>query len=185
MPDLIDGSLKNAELVLRSYGLRLGKIEYKPDLASNAVLEQRIDGRVVEPGTMVPLGTAIDLIVGDGLGNRVFEMPNFLGLELEEAGFSIVGSGLTTGSVMVQVLDTVDILNILQQVREMKLETDTAAVIKTGHVYRQHPSPGEEVRLGEQVDLWVVSRSPEDSFQIIESWKNKNRQEDDNGGHIN
>lgn len=173
MPNLIDGSLKNAELVLRSYGLKLGKIEYKPDLASNAVLEQRMNGKQVEPGTMVPLGTEIDLIVGDGLGNRVFEMPNFLGLELEEASFTIVGSGLNIGSVVVSVLDTVDILNILEQVREMKVEVDTSAVIMSGHVYRQHPPAGEEVRLGEQVDLWIVSRSREDSLNIVEIWENK------------
>ena len=42
--DLIDGSLKNAELVLRSYGLKRGEIKYKPDLAANAVLEQWYNG---------------------------------------------------------------------------------------------------------------------------------------------
>ncbi len=185
MPNLIDGSLKNAELVLRSYGLKLGKIEYKPDLASNAVLEQQMDGKVVEPGTMVPLGTEIDLIVGDGLGNRVFQMPNFLGLELEEAGFTIVGSGLNIGSVMVNVLDTVDILNVLEQVREMEVEVDTSAVIMSGHVYKQHPPAGEEVRLGEQVDLWVVSRSREDSLSIVENWENKKEDRDQPGEEIN
>ncbi len=185
MPNLIDGSLKNAELVLRSYGLKLGKIEYKPDLASNAVLEQRINGKQVEPGTMVPLGTEIDLIVGDGLGNRVFEMPNFLGLELEEASFTIVGSGLNVGSVMVNVLDTVDILNILERVSEMKVEVDTLAVITSGHVYKQHPPAGEEVRLGEQVDLWIVSRSPEDSLNIMENWGNKSEESEEAKEEIN
>lgn len=179
MPNLIDRSLKNAELVLRSYGLKLGSIQYKPDLASNAVLEQLIDDKPVEHGSMVPLGTEIDLIVGDGLGNRVFPVPNFLGLEREEADFAIIGSGLNPGSVMVKVLDTLDIIEILDDVREMDMEIDTTLVIKSGHVYRQHPVVGEKIRLGEQVDLWIVSRSEEDSIEIVEKWQEGEGEKDD------
>lgn len=184
MPGLIDGSLKNAEIVLKSYGLKLGSIQYKPDLASNAILEQLIDDKPVKEGSMVPLGSEIDLIVGDGLGNRVFEAPNFIGLELEEANFAIIGSGLNSGSVMVKVLDTLDIIEILDYVREMDMEIDTASVVKSGHVYRQHPLAGEEIRLGEQVDLWIISRSEEDSMEIVDNRKEgvveKDDLEDDN-----
>ena len=45
------------------------------------------------------------MVVGDGLGNRIFDAPDFLGLGLEEADFSIIGSGLRTGSVIVRVLN--------------------------------------------------------------------------------
>ncbi len=179
MPDLIDGSLKNAELVLKSYGLKLGSIQYKPDLASNAVLEQLIDNKPVKKGSMVPLGSEVDLIVGDGLGNRVFAAPNFIGLELEEADFAIIGSGLNPGSVMVKVLDTLDIIEILDDVREMDMEIDTVSVIKSGYVYRQHPLAGEEIRLGEQVDLWIVSRTEEDSMEIVDKWQAGGAEKDD------
>lgn len=185
MPNLIDGSLKNAELVLRSYGLKLGKIRYKPDLASNAVLEQRLNDKLLEPGTMVPLGTEIDLIIGDGLGNRAFKMPNFLGLQLGEADFTIVGSGLNLGSIEVRVLNPSDVTIILDKVREMDVEIDTAAVISSGHVYKQHPVAGEEVRLGEQVDLWIVSFSKEDSTLIMDNWQKRKEESDDLSEDIN
>ncbi|GIS31797.1 MAG: hypothetical protein Ct9H90mP3_5930 [Flammeovirgaceae bacterium] len=37
MPKIINGSVKNAQLILRSYDLKLGDITYVPDMARNAV----------------------------------------------------------------------------------------------------------------------------------------------------
>jgi beta-lactam-binding protein with PASTA domain len=169
MPDLIDGSLKNAELVLQSYGLKLGEITYKPDLASNAVLEQYFESEVVLHGTSIPKGSTIDLVVGDGLGNSTFPAPNFVGLELEEADFSIVGSGLNTGIVMIQVLDDEELDLIIEELNELPI--DTVMDIESGHVYRQRPKVGSEIRLGEQVDLWIASMNEEDSLEILELWQ--------------
>jgi beta-lactam-binding protein with PASTA domain len=149
------------------------------------VLELRIDGKPIDLGTMVPLGTEIDLIIGDGLGNRVFKMPNFLGLQLEEADFTIVGSGLNLGSIEVRVLNPSDVTIILDKVREMDVEIDTAAIISSGHVYKQHPVAGEEVRLGEQVDLWIVSFSKEDSMLIMDNWQKRKEESDDLSEDIN
>ncbi len=56
MPRLIDGSVKNAQIVLQSYGLEVGHIRYKPDLAENAVLEQLYKDDKIEPGTFIPKG---------------------------------------------------------------------------------------------------------------------------------
>jgi beta-lactam-binding protein with PASTA domain len=78
--DLIDGSLKNAELILENYGLKRGKITYKADLASNAVLEHWYNGEKIEPGAPIARGSKIDMVVGDGLGQRVFSVPRFIGL---------------------------------------------------------------------------------------------------------
>src|SRR5699024_912234 len=75
-PRLIDSSVKNAQLVLNSFGLELGEIEYKPDLAANAVLEQHYKGKPIEEGTQIPKGSKIDLVVGDGKGEQTFETPN-------------------------------------------------------------------------------------------------------------
>ena len=40
MPKLIGGSVKNAQLVLKTYDLKLGEIIYRPNLAMNYVLDQ-------------------------------------------------------------------------------------------------------------------------------------------------
>ncbi len=168
MPDLIDGSLKNAELVLRSYGLRRGQIKYKADLAYNAILEQRYNDKPVKPGMQIPKGSEIDLVVGDGLGNRRFPTPDFVGLELEEADFSILASGLNVGSVIIRVLDSEQRRALAADAEANAL--DTARIFESGHVYKQRPVPGTEIRLGEQVDVWVSSVSEADSAEISRSW---------------
>ncbi len=175
MPDLVDGSLKNAELVLNSYGLKRGKITYKPDLASNAVLEQHFEGKIIEPGIKVMIGSEIDLVVGDGLGRRVFAVPRFIGLEIDEADFSIKASGLNTGSVIIKIIDDVQMFELVELAKE--LDIDTTTIIESGHVFQQRPEIGNDIRLGQQVDLWVVSLNEKDSLQVLEKWLNKQDEE--------
>ena len=170
MPNLIDGSLKNAELVLKSYGLKRGDIKYKPDLASNAVLEQLFEGKPIETGAKIRKGSKIDLVVGDGLGRRVFSVPRFIGLPIDEADFSIKGSGLNTGSVIIKVIDEEKMLELVELAKE--LEIDTATIIQSAYVFQQRPEIGADIRLGQQVDLWVVSLDEEDSIQVLENWTN-------------
>ena len=135
MPNLIDGSVKSAQMVLESYGLELGGIQYKPDLAQNAVLEQKHNGELIEPGDSIFQGSKVDLIVGDGLGNQMLEVPALFGMDFEDAEFTVIGSGLRLGSV---------------------LEADAVDTLHTGAVVRQIPAAGESIRIGEDVDLWVI-----------------------------
>ena len=133
-PRLIDSSVKNAQLVLQSFGLELGEIEYKPDLAANAVLEQHFNGKPIEEGTSIPKGSKIDLVVGDGKGEQTFETPNLMGMDLEEAEFVAKGSGLQMGEI----------------------RYEKAADKTPNTVLRQIPPAGARARVGEIVDLWVV-----------------------------
>jgi beta-lactam-binding protein with PASTA domain len=178
MPNLIDGSLKNAELVLRSYGLHRGKITYRPDMGVNVILEQWVDGQKINPGDKVQKGSFIDLIVGDGLGQQVFAIPRFIGLPLDEANFSIRATGLNIGSVIIRVVDE----EITRQINDLSadLEIDSISIIQSGFVFNQSPMVGEEVRLGEQVDLWVVSLTEEDSLDVLLNWVNRSSQETGN-----
>jgi beta-lactam-binding protein with PASTA domain len=66
MPNLVDASLRQAQSLLQSYNLKLGKIEYRTDLCVNCVLAQMKNGKEIKPGTMIPKGSAIDLILGKG-----------------------------------------------------------------------------------------------------------------------
>ena len=68
MPNLVDVSFRQAEAMLQSFGLVTGEMIYRPDLAKNAVLEQHYRGRNIKPGAMIPKGSAIDLVLGDGMG---------------------------------------------------------------------------------------------------------------------
>lgn len=136
MPKLIDGSIKNAEMILKSYDLLLGKISYVPDLAQNAVLKQLVNGQEVKPGEMVAKGSVVDLVVGDGLGNVEFEVPNIVGMPVDEASLLLDGQRLRVGNLIyVQDSDQPE-----------------------GTVVRQRPAaePGTIIREGQMVDLWVA-----------------------------
>ena len=134
MPNLVDGSVKNAQLVLKSFGLELGEITYQPNLAANAVLKQLYKGKPIEEGAYIAKGSKVDLVVGDGKGNNELPIPNLMGLPLEEAQFVAIGSGL--------------------QIGEIHYVSDPDKAPNT--VLRQVPPAGVEGQIGETVDLWVV-----------------------------
>lgn len=134
MPDLTTGSLRNAEAVLKSTELIRGKLFWRPDLAFNRVLEQRYKGRMIEPGTLIPKGSEIDLVIGDGFGPRTFSLDDLIGMTLEDARIYIPGVGLEVGTII----------------------NSSDSILAAGIVVRQIPAAGSGVRIGQAVDLWVV-----------------------------
>lgn len=83
MPNLVNMSFRNAMLTLHSYYLEIGDTNYRPDVAAGAILEQWVNGKPILPGTMVPFGTRIDLVVGEGLSGEI-DVPNLIGLSWAE-----------------------------------------------------------------------------------------------------
>lgn len=150
MPKLVGGSVKNAQLVLKTYDLTLGKIEYTPDLALNYILEQRINGRQLLEGEKIPKGSIVDLVVGDGLGSQILKSPNLIGLDAESAQIAIVGSGLKVGRVQYDEQGTI-------RVKDENGETTQPdrKKVSPGAVFQQRPEPGETMALEQTVDLWV------------------------------
>lgn len=138
MPRLVDGSLNNAERVLESYGLIRGELIYEADPARNAVLDQLYNGETIEEGKLIPKGSTIDLVVGDGIGKVIFEMPDARGLDVEEAKVLILGSNLEVGNVRY--------IDAPQEV--------------SGTVVDQSPQPEVMVRVGHKVDIWVAGKEP-------------------------
>lgn len=145
MPKLTNLTSRSAELRLRSDGLVMGEIRYAPDLAKNAVLRQFYNGQEIAPGTPVPKGAKIDLELGDGEGNTMFTIPNVVNMPLDEARVVIKGSNLQVGVIV-------------------PVEDPEKAV---GTVVRQKPEPrpGERIRVGGTVDLWVVGPLDTDESQ--------------------
>lgn len=99
MPNLLNLSFRSAELILKSNKLILGDTNYKPDIASGAILSQLYKGQEIRPGMMVPQGSRIDLVIGDGLGNTEFNVPDVIGLTYDEASSMLNGSGLTITAI--------------------------------------------------------------------------------------
>ncbi len=84
MPNLVNMSFRNALLTMHSYNLEMGDTSYRPDVAAGAILEQWVHGKPIAVGTLVPFGTKIDLVVGEGLSGEQ-DIPNLIGMSWAQA----------------------------------------------------------------------------------------------------
>lgn len=136
IPNLIDVSLRQAQVMLQSVGLKAGRLIYKPDIAQNVVLEQLYGNQSSAPGTKIPKGSTIDLVLGDGLGQGDVSLPDLTGMTLEEARNLLSSSALGVGSVVYQ-----------------GAVKDSAAA----KVFRQTPAFAEGVMVGsgQAIDLFL------------------------------
>lgn len=94
MPNLVNMSFRSAEMLLKSSKLILGDTTMKPDIARGAVLSQLINGKEIAAGTMIPQGSKISLVIGDGLGNKEINVPDLNGMTYPEAVAILSGSNL-------------------------------------------------------------------------------------------
>lgn len=84
MPDLSGVSYRSADMILRSNKLVLADTVHKPDIADGAILEQMYKGQPISAGDMLPQGSKITLVIGDGLGNIEFDVPDVEGMTYPE-----------------------------------------------------------------------------------------------------
>lgn len=145
MPNLKGYSFRNAEMVLKNMGLKLGDTTYKADFAKNSVLEQLYSGKGITPGTKIRMGSTISLVIGSGIGNIDIAVPKLTGLTYDEANILLQAQGLIIGSVLAN-----------PDVR------DTAAAF----IYRQSPAPKTasgfplRIRPGQMIDVWLSLEKP-------------------------
>lgn len=133
MPNLVNMPLKNVQEILANLGLERGDIIYVPDIGTNVVLEQRYLGNTIQEGFEIAKGSKIDLVVGDGNGNQNLLAPNLIGMDLTDAEFLLLGSGLRIGKKTYNATDSV----------------------ASGKVYLQNPAMGTEMNVGDTIDLWI------------------------------
>ena len=157
MPQLEGLSYRQVEIVLKQYSLKLGDTSYRNDLARNAVLEQLFNGQRIKPGTKISMGSTIDLILGSGLGQDEFGVPDLIGYTFAEAKILIETNGLIMGLPMIDS----DV-------------TDTAGAF----VYQQRPERFtldgrvNRIRQGQTVDLFLSKEKPEHT-PIVDTTKNQ------------
>lgn len=151
MPNLIGMSFRNAEMELRSKGLKIGDTIYVPDIAKNAVKDQQVNGQPIKPGTKISMGASVTLILGAGIGGSEIPVPELFGMPYSDAVALLDANGINIGVIL---LDE-DLKDTLQ-----------------GYVYWQNPSRFNDenklnrIRMGEMMDIRLGSRMPErrDSF---------------------
>jgi len=97
-PDIYDLSLRQAIRKLKNNGLEVGELEYRANIATNKVLDYKINGIKIEIGQELYVGTMVDLVVGKGLSKESVIVPNLIGLTRVEANIILKSTSLNIGS---------------------------------------------------------------------------------------
>ena len=139
MPNLIDLSNRQAKAILEQQGLRISKLSYAPDIAANSVLTQKIKGISIRPGTKVPRGSKVELVLGLG-NNPQTGVPLLIGQSTEEAQSRIFESSLNVGAVKYD--------------ESVKTYIDTL----NAKVYNQYPgaTSSPSYMFGSKVSIWLT-----------------------------
>jgi beta-lactam-binding protein with PASTA domain len=139
VPDLVGkSSYKFATIQLEGRGFKVGDPIYKQNPDLNAVLDVLYKGRSVKKGEMLPIGSELILVLGNGMGNTKVDVPFIVGLTYSEALTVLQENGFTLGALVVDA----DV-------------SDTSSA----KVYSQMPEPGDgnQLRVGESVDIFIKS----------------------------
>ena len=142
-PDIYDLTLRQAVRKLNKNGLTVGNLKYRADIATNKVLDFKVNGIKVEVGQELYYGSIIDLIVGKGLSHDKITIPNLIGLSRVEANIVLISISLNVG---------------LEYFKNDVLDSNAAVV------YKQYPASNNENRMniGASIDLYFESPSNEE-----------------------
>lgn len=154
MPDLEGLTFRSAEMTLRARRLNIGDTIYKPDFATNTVLQQLLNGKPIKPGKEIPEGSNITLVLSSGTGSMENPVPEIVGLTYMEAKEVLAASNLNIGTVLIDggVTDTLG-----------------AFVFKQSPARRNELSELNMIRAGESVDLWLsATRAVKDSAAPVQ-----------------
>lgn len=129
-PDIEFKSLREVQSILQGFGLKVGDTTYKADVSRDVVLEAAYNGRTLEVGDVLPKGSSINLVLGDGRGNEEVDIPNLIGLTRDEAVFALKGSMLKLGTITYEgaVTDSSNAVIVMQT----PVLSDTLYKVKIG-----------------------------------------------------
>jgi serine/threonine-protein kinase len=130
VPDLRGQSLRQAYLTLEGEGLRRGSISR---IFSNRKGENAVYGSSPSAGSEVPAGSRVDILFRIREAQRVFRMPEMVGMDFQFARERLEDLGFSVGRVVNRKLDTGFPNKILSQ----------------------SPPPGSAIKEGETIEFTV------------------------------
>lgn len=134
MPKLVSKSRRHAEGILRIIGLRT-KVKYKPyNDCNDCVIEQLYKGKSIEPGTRLPKGAEVLLILGQK-SNESQDVPDLMGLTIEQAQ---------------QRLSETSFLLYVRECECANAQDSTHATVQ-----RQMPAGGASIPAGSEISVWL------------------------------
>ncbi|MDX9781375.1 MAG: PASTA domain-containing protein [Bacteroidales bacterium] len=152
MPSVTGYSLRQAKAELASRQLRVGRLIYVSDMATNNVLGQRYNGKSVVPGTMIETESEIDLEVGISSDAERTFVPDVTALPVATARDILIDNSLN--------------ISRLKYDSSVKNYSDSIS----GFVISQNPEPSQSTprSLGSSVQLTIsVDKN------LIDSIKNR------------
>jgi len=140
MPKAYQVSRRQAQNILDNAGLLIDdSLEFEPYPAVDYVLKQKFEGEIIEPGTPIPKGSSIVLVLGQGLADQRTQVPYLIGLSPDSAKAVTYLSSLNIGAMIYDqtILTAEDSLNAL--------------------IWRQSPeSYNIMAKLGTPIDVWLT-----------------------------
>lgn len=128
-PDIMGRTFLEVRSILNNYQLKVGDTIYRSDVAKDVILEALFGGNSLTKGQLIPKGSVINLILGDGLGASEVDIPNLLGLNLREVRTVLSGSSLTLGIVSFEgARDTVN----ARVIKQFPSISDTLSKVSIG-----------------------------------------------------
>lgn len=139
MPSLVGYSLRQAQSELSAQQLKIGKLIYEEDIATNNVLSQLYKGRKIEAGRMIPTGSEIDLVLGLNSDDSGTIVPNLKGKTYQYVKEYLTDHSLNVGKMIFS--------------KDIKTYSDSLEAI----VYKQEPTPENHnrIEMGTPVSVWL------------------------------
>jgi len=137
LPEVIDVSYRQADAMLQSIGLSVSSVEYSPSEFKDLVIDVKFQGRSVQPGTRIPEGSSVILVVGSGTGVAESTVPALKGMSIEDATIKASASSFEIGAVENDVPPSGN---------ESKY-----------FIYRQKPAAGSTLPQGGKIDVYMTT----------------------------
>ena len=138
LPEISDVSYRQADAMLQSLGLSVSNVEYAPSEYKDLVIEIKYRDRSILPGTRVPEGSSLVLVVGNGLGEGAdIEVPVLKGISLDEATQNAQTASFIIGAVEYDVPPTGNESEYI--------------------IYRQRPAAGGLLPAGSRIDVYLTT----------------------------
>lgn len=149
VPDVVDQGYETAAGRLGEAGLRVARVDQPSrDVPRNVVISQDpVGGAAVAPGTLVTLGVSSGAPAPPPTptANNLVQVPNVVGLSVEEARGRLAAAGLTLVSVNGQTR--------AQLQRENPAFLQNNPSLRSGQVISQSLAPGTSVQRGASINI--------------------------------
>jgi hypothetical protein len=129
----------------------VGDTTYVPDIARGAIKEQKFKGRPIRPGELIPHGSRIDLVIGNGLGNTDLNVPDLVRMTVDEATAIVNANNL--------------IINLVPEPGGGEIyDTPNAYIIRQVQKPLNEAGQPNKIRMGDLIDVYIKQKPEPDDY---------------------